>query len=121
MDGNNNQNGTQYSYHAVMDVKSNNRGFAIASMVLGIVAIVCCCFYYVGLVAAVLAIVFSVISRVRMGYFDGFAVAGLIMGIIGLVFGVAILIVEVIFTEALNEYLATYYPEIYNQLAINLA
>ncbi len=114
MNGNNqyqNQNG--YSYRTVMDVKSRNRGFAIASMVLGIISIVCCCSYYVGLTAAVLSIVFAVVSRVRMGYFDGFAVAGLITGIIGVVFGVALIVVDIMFVEAIEEYLRTYYPDIY--------
>ena len=115
MNENNFQNETDYSYKSVMEVKSKNRGFAIASMILGIISIVCCCVYYIGLVAAVLAIVFAVISRVRMGYFDGFAIAGLITGIIGAVFGIAMLIVEFFFVEALEAYLLEYYPDIYYQ------
>ena len=114
-DNNQFQGGNGYSYRAVMDVKSRNRGFAVASMILGIISIVCCCSYYVGLTAAVLSIVFAVVSRVRMGYFDGFAVAGLITGIIGVVFGVALLVVDLVFIEALEEYIRTNYPDIYEE------
>lgn len=115
MNENNFQNETDYSYKNVMEVRSKNRGFAIASMILGIISIVCCCIYYIGLAAAVLAIVFAVISRVRMGYFDGFAIAGLITGIIGAVFGIAMLVVEIFFVEALDAYLLENYPDVYNQ------
>ena len=117
MNDNNFQNENDYSYHAVMDVKSKNRGFAISSMILGILSIVCCCYFYVGMAAAVLAIIFSVISRIKMGYFDGFAVAGLVTGIIGLVFGIAMIVVEILFVEVINVYIQENYPDIYTQIA----
>lgn len=116
MNGNNFDNGNEFVFQNVMDVKSRNRGLAIASMVLGIFSIVCCCLSYVGLAAAVLAIVFAVISRVRMGYFDGLAVAGLVTGIIGAVFGIAIIIVDLFFVEIFEAYLAEYYPDINTEM-----
>lgn len=69
-------------------------GYAIASLVLGIVAMVlscpcCCCLYPVAGVCGVLAIVFSVLSIKQNGK-NGFAIAGLVLGIIALVIVIAV-------------------------------
>lgn len=105
-----------YTFQTVMDIKSRNRGFAIASMVLGIFSILCCCFNYVALIIAALSIIFAVVSRVRMGYFDGMAIAGLVLGIIGLVFAVAVTLVDLVFLNEYLEWIKANYPEIYEQL-----
>ncbi len=109
----NQYNNGGFSYQTVMEMKSRNRGFAIASMILGILSILCCCFTYIGIALSIIAIVFAVVSRVRMGYFDGMAIAGLVLGIIGFVFGVSILIIDIAFTEQLEAWLEANYPEIY--------
>ena len=62
--------------------KTESKGFAIASMVLGIVALVCCCLSELSLICSVLAIVFAIVSRRRNSYFDGMSTAGLVCGII---------------------------------------
>ncbi len=99
----------QPAYQAYMEVKSKSRGFAVASLVLGILSVVCCCFLYVTLAMAILSIIFAIVSRRKMGYFDPLALAGLILGIIGAVFGVANIAFEVMvrmgmFDELLQEY-----------------
>jgi len=74
-------------------------GLAIASLVLGIVSVpmMCCC--GAGLVAAILAIVFGhlAIGQIRRseGRLDGkgMAVAGLVMGYIGLLLHIAVAII----------------------------
>ena len=65
-------------------------GLGIASMVLGIVSITCCCFFGVPIILAVLAVVFSAIRMFAKS--DGFALAGLITGIIGFVFNLIMII-----------------------------
>lgn len=105
-----------YSFQTIMDIKSRNRGFAIASMILGIFSILCCCFTYIGLIIGVLSIVFAVVSRVRMGYFDGMAIAGLVLGIIGVVFSAAIIVVDTVFAEQYLEWFEANYPDIYEQI-----
>jgi hypothetical protein len=79
-------------YKTVMDGVPRSRGWSVASMVLGILSILCCCFTYVPLVMSVLAIIFSIVSRRNLGYFDGMAIAGLVMGIIGFIFSVMALV-----------------------------
>ena len=60
------------------------KGFAVASLVLGIFGLVCCCLGPVGLIMAILSIVFAIVDRVKAKSFRGLAIAGLIFGIIGL-------------------------------------
>jgi len=59
-----------------------NKGLSIASLVLGIVAVVLCCFGWVSIICAVLAIIFGVVGKKKGG--AGMAKAGLILGIIAL-------------------------------------
>ncbi|MBQ8173899.1 MAG: DUF4190 domain-containing protein [Clostridia bacterium] len=68
----------------VAEQKRKN-GFSIAALVLGIISIVCCCIDYLGLVCAILAIVFAVLDKKRNAAMNGMALAGLICGIIGAV------------------------------------
>lgn len=114
--GGNNYENRGYSFQTIMDIKSRNRGFAIASMVLGIFSVICCCSTIVALITATLSIIFAIVSRVRMGYFDGMAVAGLVLGIVGFVFAVSMLLLDAFFTEKFLEWLQIYYPDIYEQM-----
>ena len=74
--------------------KKSQNGYAIASLVLGIVSVLCCCCCCfadtLGLilmgVAAVLAIVFAFLSKKNTnGKMDGKAIAGLVLGIVAIV------------------------------------
>lgn len=76
--------------------KAPGGGYATASLVLGIVALVltcpcCCCLYPAAGICAVLAIVFSVVSR-KAGGKSGKAIAGLVLGIVALVLLVVLII-----------------------------
>ena len=67
-----------------------SRIYSVVSLVMGIISVlICCCGGWIGLVLGVLSIVFSVISRRHLGYFDGMSIAGLVLGICGTVFGIA--------------------------------
>lgn len=97
-----------YAYKTVMDGVPRSRGWSVASLVLGILSVLCCCITYGGLIMGVLAIVFAVISRRNLGYFDGMAIAGLVVGIIGTVFGISIVISDLYLT-ANPDLLESYY------------
>jgi hypothetical protein len=75
-----------------------------ASLVLGIVSIVVCLAWYVGIVLAILAIVFGVIGRKRVQRGEatnpGAAKAGLITGIVGAVAAVAVAIAVFAFASS---------------------
>ena len=112
----NNDGNRGYSFQTIMDIKSRNRGFAIASMIIGIFSILCCCSVWFGFVLGAFAVTLAVTSRVRMGYFDGLAIAGLVLGIIGLVFTVSTHLVSVVFLEEYVQWIESNYPEIYDEL-----
>lgn len=88
--------------------KKPQNGYAIASLVLGILSVVtccCCCVETLGLiltgVSAVLAIVFAFLSKKNTdGKMDGKAIAGLILGIVGIVM-LLTLLVSIVGTYAL--------------------
>ena len=74
--------------------KKSQNGYAIASLVLGIVSVLCCCCCCftgaLGLiimgVSAVLAVVFAFLSKKNTnGKMDGKAIAGLVLGIVAIV------------------------------------
>ncbi len=71
----------------VEKVKENKAG-RIASLVLGIISIVFSFFYYISIPSGILAIVFGCKSIKK--YDSGLGKAGFVLGIIGLVFCVAI-------------------------------
>lgn len=65
---------------------SQSKGLAIASMVLGIVALVLsCCVPYLPIVLALLAVILGGVSLAKKMGGKGMAIAGLVCGIIGLV------------------------------------
>ena len=111
--------GTQSFFDPVPPVeqKKGGRGFAIAALVLGIVSICiccCCCFcdlLIVPLICAVLAIVFAIVSKHQSEdkKMHGMAIAGLILGIVGLVIcvlliGTILLIPDTFSEEFMKEY-----------------
>ena len=71
--------------------KPKTMGWSVVSLVSGIISVICCCLGVSGIILGAVAIISSIISRKTLGYFDGLSIAGLILGIFGLVFGVSIL------------------------------
>lgn len=81
--GPNNQN---YWQPEQQPPKKNN-GLAIASMIIGIFALLSCCIPLIQFPLAVAAIVLAILSKKKKP-FSGFAIAGLIMGIIAIVISI---------------------------------
>lgn len=79
----------------VMDGVPRSRGFSVVALVLAIISVILCPVFYLGLAFGTLALVFSIISRRNLGYFDGFSIAGLVLSIFGLVFSVFSIIVNI--------------------------
>ncbi len=114
----NNQNSYGNQDYAFETLMRNGRpktfGWSVASMIIGIMSVVCCFLGWSGLILGAAAVVFSIVSRRRLGYFDGMSVAGLILGIFGFVFGVSMLIaVNFLITEEMME---EFWQEYYKQL-----
>lgn len=80
---------SEYVYKSVMDGKAKSRAWSVASLCVAIASVMCCCTPWTALGFGVLGIVFAIISRNRIGYFDGPSIAGLVIAIFGVVFGIS--------------------------------
>lgn len=88
------------SFDMMPQNRAGGKGFAIASLCLGIASVVfcccCCCLYYVAIITSILAIVFACLARsANNGKMPGMAIAGLILGIIGILLFCFFLFMEV--------------------------
>ena len=99
-DGN---NGEDFLFKTVMDGKAKSRIWSVASIAIAIASLLCCVFPYPAILLGALAIVFALFSRRNIGYFDGLALVGLIIGIAGMVFGAGSLVLGYI-TEGSDWY-----------------
>lgn len=78
---------------------------SVLSLIFAVFSVLLCPIYYLGIVTAILAVVLSVVSSVRLGYFDKQSIFGLVIGIFGLVFGVFVLTLDL--TGVLDELIGT--------------
>jgi len=62
--------------------------WSLLSVLFSVASVLLCGIFYLGLAFSVCAIVLSLVSRYKLGYFDKMGIFGLIVGIFGLVFGI---------------------------------
>ncbi len=91
--------------------RRGTKAWSVAALILSILSLLCCCFDWLGLGLGILAIVFSIVSRGSLGYFDGMAVAALVVGIIGAVFGLSSIIMTPIIQNS------EYYKQLLEELS----
>jgi len=77
-------------FKKVEEPKKDKKGFCITSLVLGIIALICFCIWYISIPCGILAIIFGVLGL--KGTTRGMAIAGLVTGGIGLVISSLIII-----------------------------
>ena len=77
-----------------MDEKATGgAGLAIASMALGIIALVLsCCFYYISIPCAIISVILAGVSLSKGNAGRGMAIAGLVCSIVSLVPAVIVII-----------------------------
>jgi hypothetical protein len=100
--------------------KPKTMGWSIVAFVAGLVSVICCCLGISGIILGAVAIIASILSRKTLGYFDGLSVAGLILGIFGLVFGIVFLAAVMLvgdeefekYMEEFNKIYGEMYPEV---------
>lgn len=85
----------------------SGKGFAIASLVLGIVSVCTCCG---GLLPSVLGLIFGIISKSKQSENNGMAIAGIILSSIGIVISLIFIAMMIIGgTQGDNVNLRYYY------------
>ena len=116
-----NQNGNNdYVYEIFKNGgKPKSLGWSVASMVTGILSMLFSCLGWAGLVFGAVGVVLSLVARRNLGYFDGMAIAGLITGIFGFVFGGAMLYMIYFNSEFWYEF-EEYFRQQYNQSSPNV-
>ena len=85
--------------------RPKNIAWSIASCVSAGLSIFLSIFGWAGIVAGICAIVFSILSRKALGYFNGWSIIGLLIGIVGTVFSTAMVIIAFTNPELLKELL----------------
>ncbi len=79
-------------YDLPQAIRKRTRLWSVIAFAAAIIAILLCHFYYVGFVFVIAAIVFAIISRRTLGYFDNMTVFGIIGGAVGIVFNICFMI-----------------------------
>lgn len=80
------------SYH-MPDNGGDGKGLAIASMVLGIIAVIFGCRWYLGLTAGIIGIVLGIMHNRRNGS-CGMSIAGVVCGAIGVIIAILMLVLK---------------------------
>ena len=85
--------GEEY-YELPEDRRSRSLIWSILSVSLSALSVLLCAFWYVSLPIALSGIIFSIVSFRKFKYFDTMSVLGLILGIVGVVFGIGSIVLD---------------------------
>ena len=89
------EDGDGGEYYTVR-IESGNLLWSALAVIFAILSVVLFAFFYIGgIISAAAAIVFSIMSSHKLGYFDRMALFGLIFGIFGAVFGIFSMIIDI--------------------------
>lgn len=76
-----------------MEINKTKHGYAVASLVLGIISVVLCCCTWVGIICGIIGLVLAVVAK-KAGNTESICKAGLILSIIGIALSVILLIIS---------------------------
>ena len=94
------ENIEEYAYKNVITKNSNTRLFSLISVFFAAFSVILSFVPWVGFIFGLISIAFSLISRKKLGYFEGFALVGLIIGIFGFVFSFAGIILGTVISNS---------------------
>ena len=80
---------SEFTYKAVINKKENRRTLSIISLAFAVLSILLLFIPWLSLIFSLVAVGTGAFSRRNLGYFDGFTLAGLIVGIFGFVFSIS--------------------------------
>ena len=70
--------------------------WSLISAILGGISVICAFFGWGGIIIGAVGLVFAIVSRINLKYFDKISIMGLILSIFGIVFGVAVIILGIL-------------------------
>lgn len=82
------QNGWQQNQYQQVPPKKENNPMAVTSMVLGILSILSCCMAPLSLILPIAGITLAILSK-KGKPMNGFAIAGIVLSIVGILFSLA--------------------------------
>ena len=83
-----------YAYKTVMrGARRKTFGWSLASLIFGAASVFFGILGWAGMVFGAVAIILSLFAKRNLGYFDGMAIAGLVLGIFGSVFSLGVIII----------------------------
>lgn len=105
-------------YNNYNQVQNNGDALGITSLVLGLLSIITCCCTYLSIILGIGAVIFGIISLNKKEKTKGFATAGIILGVMGVILGIAMAIFSVYMQESglLEDYLRRFYGDMYDDL-----
>lgn len=80
---NNNESEVNQTVNNNTTTGADKKGFAIAALVLGIIAIVLCCIWYVSIPCGIIALILGILGRKSSK--KGMSTAGIVTGVIGMI------------------------------------
>ena len=94
------ENIEEYAYKNVITKNGNTRLFSVIAVFFAALSVILSFVPWVGFIFGLVSIAFSLISRKKLGYFEGIALVGLIVGIFGFVFSFAGIILSASFADS---------------------
>lgn len=74
--------------------KPKNIGWSVASVISAVLSFTLSIFGWAGLVLGISSIAFAIAARIKLGYFNGWAIAGILIGIFGTVFSASMIFIS---------------------------
>jgi hypothetical protein len=96
---------TRITTHSIPNTRENNgkNGFAIASLVLGLVSIISCClsitgccFWLIALPASIIGLILGIVSLKKGEQGKGMAITGIVTSALSLAYCILIIVVAII-------------------------
>jgi predicted exporter len=88
----------EYVYKTVIKNKENRRTWSVVSLALAVLSLLSLFVSWLSLTFGVLAVGAGVFSGKNLGYFDKISISGIIVGIFGCVFAIAIMLFGEVFS-----------------------
>ena len=83
--------------------RRKNKGWSIASVTCSVFSFLMCIFGWAGLVFGICGIALAVVSRIKLGYFNTWTIAGILIGIFGIVFSSSVIFISFTNPELIKE------------------
>ena len=94
-------------YDGYIPERREKKGLGIASMVLGILSLTCCCCSILGVIVAIVGLILGIISQKAKP--NGFALAGIITSAFGIAFGILGFVITITSGMLTDEFWTEFY------------